>query len=31
MLKLIPALKDYVWGGNRLKSLYGREGGDKFA
>ena len=31
MLKLIPALKDYVWGGNRLKSLYGREGGDKVA
>ncbi len=31
MLKLIPALKDYVWGGNRLKTLYGREGGDKVA
>ena len=31
MLKLIPALKDYVWGGNRLKTLYGREGGDKGA
>lgn len=31
MFKLIPALKDYVWGGNRLKTLYGREGGDKVA
>ena len=31
MLKLIPALKDYVWGGNRLKTLYGRKGGDKVA
>ena len=31
MFKLIPALKDYVWGGNRLKTLYGREGSDKVA
>lgn len=25
ILKLKPALKDYLWGGNRLKTVYGRD------
>jgi len=25
MLKLFPALKDYVWGGTRLRDIYGRD------
>ena len=31
MLRLIPTLKDYIWGGCKLKSLYGREGGEKIS
>lgn len=31
-IKLVPALKSYIWGGYRLKELFGREnGGDKIA
>lgn len=29
ILKLTPALKDYIWGGYRLKELFGRDNGDK--
>lgn len=29
ILKLTPALKDYIWGGYRLKELFGRENGGK--
>lgn len=28
-IKLYPVLKDYIWGGKKLKELYGRENGDK--
>ena len=31
MLKLIPVLKDYLWGGNKLTDLFGRQGGDVVA
>ena len=31
-IKLTPALKDYIWGGMRLKDLYGRDnGGNRIA
>lgn len=29
--KMIPALKDYLWGGERLKKLFGRKGDGKIA
>lgn len=29
ILKLTPSLKDYIWGGTRLKELFGRDNGDK--
>ncbi|MBD5631627.1 MAG: mannose-6-phosphate isomerase [Clostridia bacterium] len=29
MLKLTPVLKDYIWGGYRLKELFGRDNGGK--
>ena len=29
ILKLSPALKDYIWGGYRLKELFGRDNGGK--
>ena len=29
MLKLHPVLKDYLWGGTRLKALFGRDNGGK--
>lgn len=29
VLKLTPVLKDYIWGGYRLKELFGRENGGK--
>lgn len=29
MLKLEPTLKDYLWGGYRLKELFGRDNGGK--
>ena len=25
MIKIQPALKDYLWGGEKLKTLFGRE------
>lgn len=27
MFKLIPTLKDYIWGGRKLEGLYGRNNG----
>ncbi len=29
MLKLQPVIKDYIWGGTKLKGLFGRDNGDK--
>lgn len=29
MIKLVPVLKDYIWGGFRLKELFGRDNGGK--
>lgn len=29
MLKLQPVIKDYIWGGRKLKGLFGRDNGDK--
>lgn len=29
MVKLQPVLKDYLWGGTKLKGLFGRDNGDK--
>ena len=29
MLRLIPPLKDYIWGGYKLKALFGRDNGGK--
>ncbi len=29
ILKLFPVLKDYLWGGTRLKEIFGRDNGDK--
>lgn len=29
VLRLTPALKDYIWGGYRLKELFGRNNGDR--
>ncbi|MBR2023127.1 MAG: mannose-6-phosphate isomerase, class I [Clostridia bacterium] len=29
MVKLKPVLKDYLWGGTKLKTLFGRDNGDK--
>ncbi len=29
MLRLLPALKDYIWGGHKLERMYGRDGGGK--
>lgn len=29
MVKLQPVLKDYLWGGTKLKTLFGRDNGDK--
>ncbi len=29
MVKLKPVLKDYLWGGTKLKALFGRDNGDK--
>lgn len=29
MIKLQPVLKDYIWGGKKLKGLFGRDNGDK--
>ena len=26
-LKLIPAYKDYIWGGNRLEAVFGKHSG----
>ena len=31
MYKLLPAYKDYVWGGNKLKEMYGMRNGDRLA
>lgn len=31
MIKLTPVLKDYLWGGEKLKELFGRESGSKVA
>ncbi len=28
MLKLMPVIKDYIWGGLKLKQLFGRDNGD---
>ena len=28
-VKLKSAIKDYIWGGNKLKALFGRKGGEK--
>lgn len=30
-VKLKSAIKDYIWGGNKLKALFGRKGGEKIA
>ncbi|MFQ7078950.1 MAG: hypothetical protein ACLRSW_13985 [Christensenellaceae bacterium] len=29
MIKLFPVLKDYLWGGYKLKGLFGRDNGGK--
>lgn len=29
MIRLQPVLKDYIWGGEKLKELFGRDNGDK--
>ena len=29
MVKLQPVLKDYLWGGTKLKTLFGRDNGEK--
>ena len=29
MIRLTPALKDYIWGGYKLKDLFGRDNGGK--
>ena len=31
MYKLLPAYKDYVWGGNKLKEMYGLQNGERLA
>ena len=32
MIQLIPVLKDYIWGGYKLKKLFGRDnGGNKIS
>ena len=31
VVKLKPVVKDYIWGGDKLKRLYGRSGGDCIA
>jgi len=30
-LKLKPVIKDYIWGGTKLKTLFSKEGGDRLA